>query len=82
MDECTSGLSRCENGATCINTIGGYECVCPPGYTGPRCAAGTLFVKSSRNFVWSGVVRVLLHENQQSLTKYKVAVALMSGGQV
>ena len=39
VDECALGLSQCENGGTCLNTIGGYECVCPPGYTGPYCAA-------------------------------------------
>jgi len=40
VDECLLGLSRCENGATCINTIGGYECICRPGFTGPLCSAG------------------------------------------
>ena len=39
VDECALGLSRCENGATCLNVLGGYECVCPPGWTGPFCAA-------------------------------------------
>jgi hypothetical protein len=34
------GLSRCENNATCFNTVGEYECLCRLGYTGPLCTAG------------------------------------------
>lgn len=27
----------CQNGATCFNYIGGYECQCTPGYSGKNC---------------------------------------------
>ena len=38
IDECVLG-HNCENGATCINVIGTYTCICPAGYTGPFCFA-------------------------------------------
>lgn len=35
IDECQS--SPCAGGATCLDQINGYRCVCPPGHAGPRC---------------------------------------------
>jgi len=32
IDECSSGLHDCGNGMMCENTLGGYNCVCPPGF--------------------------------------------------
>ena len=60
VDECILGLSRCENGATCINTIGGYECICAPGYTGPLCAAGT-YTRVLYNYLLVINIVVLIH---------------------
>ncbi|XP_063962173.1 adhesion G-protein coupled receptor G7-like [Lytechinus pictus] len=35
INECIS--PPCQNGASCINTIGGYQCQCIPGFTGVDC---------------------------------------------
>ena len=34
IDECQTGAHRCQADATCINTVGGYNCTCNPGYGG------------------------------------------------
>ncbi|BET00878.1 Laminin G domain [Nesidiocoris tenuis] len=39
IDECDeSPVDMCENGGTCQNTDGGYECVCPDRYCGSDCS--------------------------------------------
>lgn len=35
IDNCASG--PCQNGGSCINSINGYMCACPPGYTNKEC---------------------------------------------
>lgn len=39
VDDCVSdsGVPRCFNGGQCIDQIGGYSCVCLPGFAGERC---------------------------------------------
>ena len=37
IDECTL-YTPCENGATCNNTDGSYDCVCLAGYEGRNCS--------------------------------------------
>lgn len=35
IDECASGANSCISGrATCLNTVGSYNCTCNYGYTG------------------------------------------------
>lgn len=37
MDECAEGVVVCgdgKNSSVCVNTDGGYECRCAPGYVG------------------------------------------------
>ena len=33
-DECELGLDACHDKATCVNTVGFYQCLCVEGYTG------------------------------------------------
>lgn len=35
IDDCPGNL--CQNGATCIDRINEYSCLCPPSYTGTQC---------------------------------------------
>ena len=34
IDECAEDRDNCHDNATCINTMGSFECVCLPGFTG------------------------------------------------
>ncbi|XP_076236207.1 uncharacterized protein LOC143180395 [Calliopsis andreniformis] len=37
IDECADGSHKCSPQQTCENRVGGYVCICPPGYvTGPN----------------------------------------------
>ena len=38
IDECASG--PCQNGATCLDQVNGYQCQCEPGYTDLQCQTG------------------------------------------
>jgi alpha-tubulin suppressor-like RCC1 family protein len=34
VNECSGGSASCAQKAVCVNTLGSYQCVCPPGYDG------------------------------------------------
>ena len=34
VDECDTSMFDCIPEAQCVNTIGSYECICLPGYSG------------------------------------------------
>ncbi|XP_073237998.1 uncharacterized protein [Porites lutea] len=36
INECVVS-NPCQNGATCVNNLGGYQCLCVPGYQGKHC---------------------------------------------
>ena len=38
IDECAE--APCLNGATCVDQLGGYGCICADGYTGSHCGTG------------------------------------------
>lgn len=35
IDDCPGNL--CQNGATCMDRVNEYSCLCPPSYTGTQC---------------------------------------------
>ena len=39
IDECEIN-HPCQNGSTCLNVDGGYECDCADGYAGQNCSDG------------------------------------------
>ena len=39
VDECSSGA--CQNNATCVDMVDGYQCQCESAYTGTLCETGT-----------------------------------------
>ncbi|XP_068738040.1 uncharacterized protein, partial [Montipora capricornis] len=34
IDECASNIHNCHGHAVCLNSVGSFECICNPGYTG------------------------------------------------
>lgn len=38
VNECDLMPNSCQNGGTCLNTQGGYNCVCVNGWSGDDCS--------------------------------------------
>ena len=34
IDECSTGGDSCDLNARCVNNLGGYQCICNPGFSG------------------------------------------------
>ena len=43
INECST-RSPCKNGATCVNTFGGYQCNCAKGFQGKDCDQGDYYL--------------------------------------
>ena len=41
-NECAT--KPCKQGATCMNSIGGYNCICPKGFQGKVCEKGMILM--------------------------------------
>jgi hypothetical protein len=41
IDECATGKHKCPDEKVCVNSVGGYECVCKPGYNVKEVGDGT-----------------------------------------
>lgn len=60
----------CLNGATCVNTVGGYRCDCPEGFEGQNCENPSLcdFLPGSPSMVTYGDANpILSHGNQATV---------------
>ena len=52
IDECKLGTDNCQDDATCINTHGGYNCTCNPGFGGDgfNCT-GNFMIKQAAHLI-------------------------------
>ncbi len=50
INECES--NPCSNGATCVNEINEYHCICPPGYNYTHCQNGPFFIANTMNLMY------------------------------
>ena len=57
VDECSdSSLNKCQENATCTNTIGGYTCTCNNGLegNGTSCTGNIAYLKNLVGLVYKG----------------------------
>ncbi len=60
IDECVTGMDNCDENAVCIDTFGGFTCVCNAGFTGDgvNCVVGEWVVVFSSSVSWQGTIMV------------------------
>ena len=57
VDECVTNSHNCDDNAMCINTVGGFHCMCKMGYTGIG-TEGNCTSKVSAVQNWSSVIHL------------------------
>ncbi len=65
INECES--SPCSFGASCIDEVNGYHCICAPGYNYTHCENG-------KNLMWNGAGTKKRVTTYQSKTKSDIYV--------
>ncbi|TKS91936.1 Coagulation factor IX [Collichthys lucidus] len=78
-DQCAE--KPCKNGAMCLDSVGGYDCVCKSGFSGVHCDKGEALTSASvvihSLLIWLRVLRVLLrHLDGSSAGRTGTSVSL------
>ncbi len=69
LNECDS--FPCEHSATCVDQIGKYQCMCPPGYTSTNCEIGRYSIKYNQTYIRQWLL--CFTHNRLSSVSHKIA---------
>ena len=58
IDECSTGVDKCDANAYCTNTVGSYKCTCEAGYVGNG-------FKCTGKLHYSAIIYVIITLNMQ-----------------
>ena len=62
IEECSLGTDNCDSNAICVNTVGSFECVCLPGFTGDGVTCtGLSLVMTMSCFSISEILQILMN---------------------
>ena len=72
IDECasTSGNTLCQNGGSCMNTVGSFTCNCSSGFNGSRCETGAPPLLRIELTSWTLLLMHTSHDSQLSALMY------------